>query len=164
MASKVAEYRLALESAKMKLEAVASRIKDLEQTHAVLARAVSGWEAILALEESSEQEVRSMNLSLPLQVASLQDDSPIVSTLPPDKEVEADGENKTQFVRDKIAARGSLGTTAKDLIRLAEEARMKHPPSWPYGPIQRLKKKGEIVKRRGRFYPKEASTSLALVG
>jgi hypothetical protein len=50
--------------------------------------------------------------------------------------------------------------TPADLKAAAKIAGFEHPVGWPYGPLLRLKKKGEAVKRKGRFYPKDANLAL----
>jgi hypothetical protein len=77
---------------------------------------------------------------------------------------EEETENKTQFVRDQIHANVAKGMTPADLKKAAKAVGMAHPSSWPYGPLQRLKKSKEIVKRKGRFYPGPGKDGLSLVG
>ena len=161
--SKISEYQAALAEARTKLERVTAKKAELVQEEQDLTRAVQGWEAIISLERKQIGD----------NVAPANNARPELEPIPikveaPDSfgggEEEEEGENKTQFVRDFIRKRSNIGTTATDLKNEAKAVGMKHPPSWPYGPIQRLKKKGEIAKRRGKFYPTATGLSLATTG
>lgn len=167
MSPKLAEYEKELEESKRKLEAVNAKLRELEQEAGELTSVVRGWEAIVARERKDSGQAYFPEVPVPPK-----------SEIPEDRSIppgaadrfhdvdEEEGGNKTQFVRDHIQNNSAYGVTANDLKRAAAAIGMVHPPSWPYGPIQRLKKKGEIVKRRGKFYPAVVTTprALSLVG
>jgi len=150
-----------LEGARAQVAVLSVRINELMNV-------VNGWDAIIAAKRKrgagGEDTVSAPNTgALDPPVAPLLVESRI--NLGNEEE---EGENKTQFVRDHINAHADTGATPDDLKKAAKAAGMKHPPSWPYGPLQRLKKKGEVIKRRGKFYPAKSTTNaqsnLALVG
>lgn len=167
--TKLEEHELELSRVTSRLDDIQARIKNLRSEEADLVAGKQAWEAIVAMER--KQLVGSGSE----QVASVAE-PPVVPDKKEDTDEdmrdydygEEDGENKTQFVRDLMQRNAAFGVTANDLKAAAAAAGMKHPPSWPYGPIQRLKKKGEIVKRRGRFYPankvNSARPNLSLAG
>lgn len=155
--SKLAEYEQELERARTRHAEVVSQIKILQQENAELGGVVMGWEAIVARERKENGQPGSPPPS-PQSAGDEEDfedfhdstDTPNVA----EGDEEEEGTNMTQFVRDFIKQRGGIGTSPDDLKQAAKANGLTHPASWPYGPIQRLKKKGDIVKRRGKFYPK----------
>jgi len=151
--SKLAEYERELERARTRHAEVGNQIKQLSQEDGELAAVVRGWEAIVARErkENGQPPVQPQNGDEHREAVELPD---LTSKIDGFNDEEESGENKTQFVRDQIKANAAFGMTPNDLKKAAKAAGMEHPPSWPYGPIQRLKKKGEIIKRRGKFYPR----------
>jgi len=157
----IAEYERELAESKAELQDVQDQMQALAAREAELTKVVQGWQAIIA-----SKRKQSGDYSAP-QAPSAELDAP-AETFQLIEDQEEEGENKTQFVREYVLRCSSAGTTPEELKRAAKAAGMTHPPSWPYGPLQRLKKKGEIVKRRGRFYPNTQSNtgnqSLALVG
>jgi len=169
--TKIEEHESELKMVTAKLEDVQAKIKALTQEEEVLVAGKRAWEAIVGMERKqlagSEYVFTApvASSAAPAKVA-VQDYVEDFREYPDD--LEEEGENKTQFVRDFMQKNIAYGVTANDLKAAAAKAGMKHAPSWPYGPIQRLKKKGEIVKRRGRFYPAPTNTqasrqNLALV-
>jgi hypothetical protein len=163
--SKVSEYQAALAEARTRLERISAKKAALAVEEGDLARAVQGWEAIISLERKTagqESEADHTAAATPTQSTQETDGEKELALALLGLDEEEDGENKTQFVRDVIRKRSNVGTTPADLKKEAKAVGLKHPPSWPYGPIQRLKKKGEIAKRRGKFYP--TATGLALAG
>lgn len=161
----LSEYEQALERARAKLEAIRSQIASLGQEEQELVPVVRGWEAIIAMERKQAGQGGAPAESSPSPDMSASEEELPGGDL---GDEEADGgKNKTQFVRDFIKAHASEGTQPGDLRRAADRVGMKYPASWPYGPLQRLKKKGEIIKRRGKFYPNPPEGQqppLALVG
>lgn len=162
MTSKLADYEHELATAKGRLDQIAIDVGALLQEQSELTNVVRGWEAIIA------RERKPIGATFPPPNASQQISANSNETSSPQSDdSDEDGENKTQFVRDQVMAHATKGMTPADLKAAANTIGMKYPPSWPYGPIQRLKKKGEIIKRKGRFYPKgaaNAQSGLALAG
>ena len=167
--TKLEEHEAELRDVTARLEEVQARIKNLRREEEDLVAGKQAWEAIVAMERKrmpGSPEI-SVIAQEPLESTTQGTDDDEMRDFDYDDAEEEEGENKTQFVRDFIQKNAAFGMTANDLKAAAANAGMKHPPSWPYGPIQRLKKKGEIVKRRGRFYPAKGPASrvnLALVG
>lgn len=154
MSTKLAEHERELAEATARLEHIIARRKALVAEEDELASVVNGWKAIVA-SERREHSGGSTPTALSVKVSD---------SFQLNDEDEEENENKTQFVRDRIQERAALGTKADDLKKAAKAAGMKHPPSWPYGPLQRLKKKGEIIKRKGKYYPNAKQAGLALAG
>jgi hypothetical protein len=149
------------------LAAVRERLKDLEaQLFALgterneLQAVAQGWEAIVTQKRklAGQSPLAIAHVESPQDHTGLQEHEEGFGL---NSELEEEGINKTQFVRDEILRNGSKGTSAAELKKAAISAGLEHPPSWPYGPLQRLKKAGEIVKRKGRFYPVAAERSAA---
>ncbi len=156
---KLAEYERELADARRKLEEISVRVKSMMQEEQELNNVVRGWEAIVGMERKQRGEVGPLFDS----TVSSTSENPQRGT----EEDKEDSENKTQFVREYIRANHSVGVTPRDLKKAAANASLKHPPSWPYGPLQRLKKNGEIIKRRGKFYQGRSGDgplSMALAG
>jgi hypothetical protein len=172
MSIKLAEYERELAEVTAKVESIAAQIKMLSQEQFELSNVKNGWEAIIARERRQIDGARQLDGKLPFAEADMPEASEgAVAVQVADSmqlgDEEEEGENKTQFVRDLIAKRAALGTTPDDLKKAAKAVGMKHPQSWPYGPLQRLKKRGDVIKRKGKFYPKEGTvekSNLALVG
>jgi hypothetical protein len=156
MSLKLADCEEELRTAKERMKEITAALNALGSERMELDGVIQGWEAILANKRKANGEQApppAADTSTVITEADLDYRDPL--------EEEA-GENKTQFVRDQIKAHGAKGITPADLKAAADAAGIVRPVGWPYGPIQRLKKKGEIVKRRGRLYPKD--TNLAMVG
>ena len=156
MGTKQAEHERELEEVRRRHEGVAAQLKFLSLEEQELATVMRGWEAIVAMDrKQSGNHGALVQASSPVPMSRS-----VADSLSLRDEAEEGGENKTQFVRDQIRIGATTGTTPADLKRAATAAGMKYPASWPYGSIQRLKKKGEIIKRKGRFYPNpKAGTS-----
>jgi small-conductance mechanosensitive channel len=149
MAIPVAEFLRELDEAKAELDAVQSQMQSLTARETELAKVVQGWQAIIAAKRKQNGEPTNQVRDLEVNVADglgIEDSA----------SVSEEADNKTQFVRERICANASSGVTVADLKTAATQVGMSHAPSWPYGALNRLKKKGEVVKRRGRFYPTEA--------
>jgi hypothetical protein len=145
--------------AKGELERTQATIRSLSQREAELVQVVNGWNAIIAAKrsQSGQSEIPHAPVTTLPPLLLPVNGSP-TAPVADNHEAETEGENRTQFVRDYI--RNHPGATPEDLKRAASAANMRHAPSWPYGPLARLKTKGEIVKRRGRFYPNEQSAQV----
>ena len=153
MAGKLAEYEHEHSEARKTLEDLSQRVKTMQQEEQELITVVRGWEAIVAMERKRSGEVGPL-FETPVNVAAKEDG---------EEEGDEEGSNKTEFVRKTIFA-ARAGISPRDLKTAAKQAGLKHPPSWPYGPLQRLKKSGEIVKRKGRYYSSGRAVNLSLVG
>ncbi|MEK7994595.1 MAG: hypothetical protein AAB403_12395 [Planctomycetota bacterium] len=151
MVTKIAEYEHELQEVRRRRREVTAQLKTLTQEDQELTNVEHGWEAIVAMERKRTGE------SAPAPTANTPDigalSVQVAGSLQTQDGDEEEGENKTQFVRDQIRANAATGMMPKDLKKAAAAAGMKHPASWPYGPLQRLKKSGEVIKRKGRFYP-----------
>jgi len=148
---KLQEYERELEEARRRHAEITAKLKSMAQEEQEIVAVVRGWEAIVAQKrkQAGDQDAGPAAFE-PLPDVS---DSRQVG-----EDEEDSGENKTQFVRDQILAHAATGMKPADLKKAADNVGMEYPQSWPYGPLQRLKKKGEIVKRRGRFYPVATTT------
>jgi hypothetical protein len=154
--NQLTDYQRQLEAVSRRLHQVTNELDKLLVEQGELQRLKYAWETII------NQERKQSGEDVTHEVLIVQP----VSRPPVQTEEEGEGLNKTQFVMDKIKERAAIGTTPEDLKTAARVIGMKHAPSWPYGPLQRLKKRDLITKRRGKFYPKEATeqSNLALVG
>jgi hypothetical protein len=168
--NKIEEHERELKEVTSRLEDVQGRIAVLRQEEEGLVAGKRAWEAIVAMEKKQYPmtTVEPSVVVTAMDSASQSGHGGETDDISNYDDVEEEGENKTQFVRDFMQKNATYGVTANDLKAAAAAAGMQHPPSWPYGPFQRLKKKGEIVKRRGRFYPASKTAggarNLALVG
>lgn len=140
-----------LAEAKVELEKVQNQIQRLAAREGELSKVVNGWQAIIAAKRKQSGDTAPAsgpgNGGIQIAVA----DTILLESDP--------GENKTQFVRSQIRANATSGVSVAELKRAAASIGMEHPPSWPYGPLARLKSNGEIAKRRGRFYPVQPKSS-----
>jgi hypothetical protein len=162
MSITLADAERELGEAKAELDKTQAQIISLNTRASELVGVVNGWTAIIAAKRKGNKG--TPEAEKPDAFAG------IVASLPPvpvnevDDDDSEEGENKTQFVRDQIRANAAAGMSPADLKKAAKAVGMAHPPSWPYGPLQRLKKGKEIVKRKGRFYPGPGKGELALMG
>lgn len=149
-----------LETSKERLQAILSQRKSLDAEEMQVRSVINGCEAIIFMQQQQSTRI-TLTPTQPTALPSIPEVAGVIN----DGDADEAGENKTQFVRDQILASGTNGITSADLKMAAKRVGMKHPPSWPYGPLQRLKKTGEIMKRKGRFYPKGvAQPNLSLAG
>jgi hypothetical protein len=162
MTTKLSEYERELADAKAKLQSAQLQVAAMTREAEELKQVVLGWESIIARERKQhgggEFTVQNVVATAHLPAVDLSKDSPF-------DEDEDEGPNKTQFIRDRIRANGTNGTTTNDLKQAARAAGLEHAPSWPYGPLARLRKNGQVVRRKGKYYPGGgAQTGLALAG
>jgi len=67
--------------------------------------------------------------------------------------------NKSQMVRELVAANAQFGTTIKDITATFVKAGVSFHPNYPYALARRLKKSGAIKELRGRLYPVKTETA-----
>lgn len=160
----LADAEIELERAKGRQESLTAQLQALQADCNEGMGLVSSWQTIVnALRKGNLSAAAADTHAATALPAAVADSASEVWIGEPDDE-EEEGENKTQFVRDQIKANSVMGVDPKWLKKAAAAAGLAHPPSWPYGPLQRLKKKGEIIKRKGRFYPAPTGEGIALVG
>ena len=148
MSLRVEDFECELAEAQAELDRVRTEVDDLAKREQELRAVVAGWHSIIAARKRSGCLTAGHPASTEIQVEvgdSLQFSDVV--------EIE-DGVNKTKFVRDQILASANRGMSVEDLRSAAKAADMLHPPTWPYGVLSRLKKKGQIYKRRGKYYPR----------
>ena len=75
------------------------------------------------------------------------------------KELSAATDNKSQMVRDLVAANAQLGTTIKDIRAAFTKAGVSFHPNYPYALARRLKNSGVIKELRGKLYPVKTETA-----
>lgn len=161
-----------LEQARAALEKVQSDLQILIARQTELNALVSSWQTIVT---AKRREIGDGTMLIPTPHSSAEvraaDPDP-ASFLNVDaanglgfSEDEEEAGNKTQFVRDQVQSHASTGISVADLKKAAANVGLSHPASWPYGSLNRLKKRGEVIKRRGRFYPSNGSRDgIALAG
>jgi hypothetical protein len=156
MAMRLSDCEEELAAVKARLKVLETQLMALGTERNELQNVAQGWEAIVAQKRKQAGDVQPDTPGPSVAQPPIDEDDPskaMDSMTFSEEDEEEEGLNKTQFVRDEILKNAQRGTTAADLKHAAVIVKLKHPPSWPYGPLQRLKKGGEIVKRKGRFYP-----------
>jgi sugar-specific transcriptional regulator TrmB len=64
--------------------------------------------------------------------------------------------NKARFMRELIVGSRATGTTPSTIMEALKNKGAECPPTYVYSALSRMKKKGLVVVRRGKYFPSNA--------
>jgi|ERR1035441_1864368 chromosome segregation ATPase len=68
----------------------------------------------------------------------------------------SDTVNRVQWINAAVVASGTVGITPPEILRQASKVNLKMHKNYPYIVLHKLVEREKVVKRRGRYYKKDA--------
>jgi hypothetical protein len=140
------EVQRRIESLKVELESARKRAMQAKVEEETLSNDLAAYQRIL----DAESRRNGLTGSIPVTMSQ-----PTTTATLDAREIEGDF-NKAQLMRELIVENRATGSTPSSIMEALTRKGAECPPTYVYSALSRMKAKGLIEKRRGKYFPSES--------